>query len=120
MLAVSDKTRFVERALWNVDPFGCRPQSALMLAARITMPHFSVSATTSLPKAADEPESTAPAKSESRVFTLGSPRAALTSLLSLSTISTDVFLGAPKPSQVSEPRHDLRRSPVSAGEFATE
>jgi hypothetical protein len=76
-----------------------RPQSALMLAARITLPHFSVSSAISFPKSAGEPASTVPPRSASRDFILGSARARLISLLSLSTIPVGVFLGAPMPYQ---------------------
>ena len=41
-----------------------------------------------------------PPRSASRAFILGSARAALISLLSLSMISAGVFLGAPTPYQV--------------------
>src|SRR5262249_12626790 len=71
-----------------------RPQSALMLRARITLPHFSVSSAMCLPKSAGEPGSTVPPRSASRGFMLGPATPALISLLSLSTISTGVFLGA--------------------------
>src|SRR4051794_32723596 len=60
--------------------------SGLMLAARITCPHFSVSAAISLPKSAGVPKIAVPPKSASRAFILRSARAALISLLSLSTI----------------------------------
>src|SRR5262245_38821835 len=73
--------------------------SVLMLAARITLPHFSVSSAMSLPKSAGEPGSTAPPRSASRAFILGSARAALISLLRLSMISTGVPFGAPTPNQ---------------------
>ena len=63
----------------------------------ITLPHFSVSSAMSLPKSAGEPGITAPPSSASRAFIFGSARPALTSLLSFSTISADVFLGAPMP-----------------------
>src|SRR5262249_21403175 len=36
---------FAERDLWNIDSTADRPQSALMLRARMTLPHFSVSST---------------------------------------------------------------------------
>src|SRR6267154_5423186 len=80
----------------------CSPpvQSALMLAARITFPHFCVSSAISLPKSAAEPDSTMPPRSASRAFILGSARAALISLLSLAMISKGVFLGAPTPYHV--------------------
>src|SRR5262249_3740990 len=68
-----------------------------VLNGRITFAHFSLSSTTSFPKSAGEPGTTVPPRSASRAFTLGSARAALTSLLSLSTISAGVFLGAKRP-----------------------
>src|SRR5262249_15421005 len=71
--------------------------SGLMLAARITFAHFSVSSARSFPKSAGESASTSPPMSASRAFILGSASAALISLLSLSTISVGVFLGAPRP-----------------------
>src|SRR5262249_27285090 len=74
-----------------------QPQSALMLRARITLPHFSVSSAMSLPKSLDEPGSIVPARSARRAFILGSARAALISRLSLSTFSVGVFLGAAMP-----------------------
>src|SRR6516165_2925243 len=74
-----------------------RDHSALMLAARITLPHFSVSAAMNFPKSAGEPGRGVPPKSASRAFIFGSARAALISLLSFSTISAGVFLGAPTP-----------------------
>src|SRR5262249_32460175 len=76
------------------------PQSALMPVNLTTLPHFSVSSAISLPKSAGEPARTVPPRSASRVFMLGSARPALISLLSLSTISTGVFLGAPTPYHV--------------------
>ena len=59
----------------------CYP--TLMLAARITWPHFSVSSTMNLPKSAGEPTSVAPPKAASRALILGSVSAALVSSLSL-------------------------------------
>src|SRR3981081_2407691 len=76
-----------------------RRQFALMLAVRITLAHFSVSSASSLPKSAGEPGSTVTPKSTKRAVVLGSARAALSSLLSLLTISAGVFLGAPMPYQ---------------------
>jgi hypothetical protein len=73
--------------------------SGLMLAARITLPHFSVSSAISLPKSAGEPASTVPPRSAMRALILGSARPALISFLSLSMISMAVFLGAPRPNQ---------------------
>src|SRR5215470_5935790 len=74
---------FAERALRNIGSRLPR-QSALMLAARITLPHFSVSSAISLPKSAGEPGSTVPPRSASRALILGSARPALISVLSLS------------------------------------
>jgi hypothetical protein len=49
------------------------------------------------PKSAGVPGNTVPPKSASRAFNLGSARATLISLLSFSTISVGVFLGADPP-----------------------
>src|SRR5262249_40405626 len=76
-----------------------RPHSALILAVRITLPHFSVSSASSLAKSAGEPGSTVPPKSANSAFILGSPRAALISVLSLSPIPAAVSLAAPIPYQ---------------------
>ena len=73
-------------------PAATPTHSGLMFAARITLPHFSVSSAMNLPKSAGEPESTVPPRSAIRALILGSARPALISLLSLSTISTGVFL----------------------------
>jgi len=73
--------------------------SGLMLAARITLPHFSVSSAMSLPKSAGEPASVLPPDSAIRALILESARAALVSWLSLSMISAGVPLGAPRPNQ---------------------
>ena len=76
-----------------------RPHSALMLAARITLPHFSVSSAMSLPKSAGEPDERRAAQVGEPRLHLGVGEAALISLLSLSTISAGVFFGAPTPYQ---------------------
>src|SRR5439155_24645119 len=91
----ADMTALVSRneRLWNVR----RHHSALMPAARITLPHFSVSSAMSLPKSAGEPGRTVPPRSPNRAFILGSARPVLVSWLSFSTISVGVFLGAPRP-----------------------
>src|SRR6516165_6979733 len=88
------RTGFMEYA-----PRAHRSHYGLMLAAKITLPHFMVSSAISLAKSAGEPASTVPPRSASRDFILGSARAALISLLSLSAISVGVFLGAPMPYQ---------------------
>src|SRR5262245_64689246 len=67
------RSGLVQRALRNVGD-----QSGLMFAARTTLPHFSVSSATSLPKSAGEPTSGVPPRSASRVLILGSARPSLT------------------------------------------
>src|SRR5262249_56422912 len=79
--------------LWNLRPH----QSALAPENLTTLPHFSVSSAMSFPKSAGELKSGVPPRSASLAFILGSARAALISLLSLSTISVGVFFGAPIP-----------------------
>ena len=89
---------FAERELWNMN---IRP--ALVGSANLDMgrpdylAHFSVSSAMSFLKSAGEPASTSAPRSAIRAFILGSARAALISLLSLSTISAGVFSGAPMP-----------------------
>src|SRR5215831_19169184 len=73
--------------------------SGLMVAARTTLLHFSVSSAMSLPKSAGEPGSTVPPDSAIRALILGSVRAALVSWLSLSMTPAGVPLGAPRPNQ---------------------
>src|SRR6516164_1774940 len=87
---------FAERVLRNILPH-LRFQSALMPANLTALVHFSVSSAMSFPKPVGEPGSAVPPRSASRAFILGSTRAALISLLSLSMISAGVFLGAPTP-----------------------
>ena len=59
-----------------------------MLAARITLPHFSVSSAMSFPKSAGEPGKHRAAQvGKPRLMSLGSASAALISLLSLSMTS---------------------------------
>src|SRR5258707_9332946 len=77
-----------------------RPHSALMLRARMTLPHFSVSSAINLPKSAGESASTWPPRSASRALILGSASATLISLLSLSMTSAGVPVGAPTPYQL--------------------
>src|SRR5262249_51877551 len=71
--------------------------SGLMLAARITLPHFSTSSAMNLPKSEGIIGIGMPPKSSSRALIVGSARAALVSLLSLSMISAGGFLGATRP-----------------------
>ena len=81
--------------LWNV-PVVTECHSGLIFANLITLAHFSVSPTISLPKSVGDPASTVPPNSSCALI-LRSARPALVSLLSLSTISAGVFLGAPRP-----------------------
>jgi len=53
MASLRPVVRFAERTLRNISP-GRADHSALMLASRITLPHFSVSSASSLPKSAGE------------------------------------------------------------------
>ena len=62
-----------------------------------TLPHFSVSSATSLPKSLAEPGSIEAPSSRKRAFVFGSARIALTSRLSFSMISAGVPFGAPRP-----------------------
>src|SRR5262249_17926683 len=82
---------------------GRADHSGLMLAARITLPHFSVSSAMSLPKSAGVNASVVTPKSARRALNFGFARAALISLLSLSTISIGVPFDAPTPDQVLPP-----------------
>src|SRR5262249_33249459 len=84
--------------LWNIRLLK-QPHSGLMPANLITLAHFSVSSAISFPNSAGDPGSVTPPRSARRAFILGSWRAALTSLLSLSTISAGVAFGAPTPNQ---------------------
>src|SRR5262245_66217879 len=68
-------------------------QSALMLAARITLPHFSVSSAMNLPKSVGDIGIGTPPRSASRALIVGSARPALIASLSLSTISARRVLG---------------------------
>ena len=76
---------------------GVTDHSALMLAARITLPHFSVSSAMSLLKSAGEPASTRLPRSASCALIFRSASAVLISRLSLSMTSVGVFLGEPMP-----------------------
>ena len=75
------------------------PYSGFMLAVWTTFAYFSVSSAMNLPNSAGVIDIGTAPKSASRAFILGSARAALISLLSLSMISVGVFLGAPIPYQ---------------------
>src|SRR5262249_16808458 len=90
---------FARRTLRNIGS-GLLRHSGLMLAALITLLHFSVSSAISFPNSTGESASTSPPRSARRAFILGSARPALISLLSFSTISAGVVFGAPTPYQV--------------------
>src|SRR6516165_255726 len=77
---------FAERDVWNVS--SRLDHSGFAPANFTTLPHFSVSSAMSLPKSAGEPGSAVAPHSASRAFVLGSARAALISVLSLSTIGS--------------------------------
>ena len=87
---------------------GAVPHCSLMFAARITLPHFSVSSAMCLPNSAGELGNTELLNSASRAFVLGSARIAVVSLLSLSMISGDVFLAAARDhrGQEESDRHE--------------
>src|SRR5215831_12249088 len=70
-----------------------------MLAARITLAHFSVSSANSFPNSIGESGIGTLPSSASRALIFGSARPALISRLSFSTISLGVALGAPTPVQ---------------------
>src|SRR5712672_1780096 len=76
---------------------GRSDHSSLTLAARTTLPHFSVSSAMSLPKSAGEPPSAMPPSSASLALILGSARPAAISLLSFAMMSMGVFLGTHTP-----------------------
>src|SRR5215831_2953143 len=96
---ITSSPLFAERVLRNIGS-GLSRQFDLMLAPRITFPHLSVSSAMSLAKSAGEPASVVAPRSTNRALIFRSTRAALISLLSTSTISGGVFLGAPMPTQV--------------------
>jgi hypothetical protein len=70
---------------------------ALIFAARMTFPHFSVSSAMNFPNSAGVIGIGEEARSARRVLKFGSARAASISRLSLSMIAGAVFLGAPRP-----------------------
>src|SRR5262249_33765851 len=87
------------RRAWGIGSGPVYSHSGLILAARITLAHFSVSSAISLPKSAGEPRIRIPPRSASRALSLGSERPALISLLSFSTMSAGVPFGALTPYQ---------------------
>src|SRR5262249_37513827 len=91
---------FGERALWNIDSTVHRPHSGLMLAARITFAHFSVSSATNFPNSAGVIGMGSPASSARRACNFGSANTAFTAWFSFSTIVGGVPLGAAIPYQM--------------------
>src|SRR5262249_4473442 len=87
-----------------------RPHSGLMLAARITLPPFPVSAARSRSNSAGEPASTVPPRSTKRALILGSASAALISPIEL----VDNFRGSVLGCADAEQRNRL----VARHEFA--
>ena len=85
--------------LWNVADGLC--SSGLMLAARTTLPHFSVSSAMSFPKSAGEPGSTAPPRSASCALILGSARAGVDLVVELINDLGGRVPGAPMPNQAA-------------------
>src|SRR5262249_10128003 len=75
------------------------PESALSPETFAPLAPFPMSLAVNLPKSPGEPVNASTPMSASRVFILGSATPALISLLSLSTISFGVFLGAATPDQ---------------------
>src|SRR6266542_2305228 len=75
---------FAERELWNIGRKAIQSHCALMLAARITLLHFSVSLAINLPNSAGVAMNGVASASASRALIFGSARPALISLLSLS------------------------------------
>src|SRR5262249_58139376 len=73
--------------------------AALRPAVCTTLVHRSISAATNLAKSAGDPPNSRQPRSARRCRVLGSARPALISLLSLSTISGGVSLGAAMPYQ---------------------
>src|SRR5262245_52461444 len=92
--------RFEGLAVQLVDEIGVGfvLHCGLMFAARITLPHFSVSSVMTLPRSAGVPGNGVLPRSAKRAFSLGSARPALISMLSCRMISVDVPCGAPMPS----------------------
>src|SRR5712671_7434651 len=78
----------------------CHAHCSGMLASRITLAHFSVSSTIYFSNSAGDIGVGKLPRSARRALMVGSARAAFISLLSLSTISAGVFLGAPMPCHV--------------------
>src|SRR5882757_651485 len=76
---------------WSTYPSGFAPENLT------TLPHRSVSSARNLLKSLGEPAITAPPRPANRVIIRGAERPALISLLSVSMISSGVFVGTPNP-----------------------
>src|SRR5258708_18259592 len=87
-----------------------------MWAARITLPHFSVSAAMNLPKSAGVPVSAVRPRSAKRALMPGLAKPALISLLSFSMISAGSFDDLLRPLQGRLADGEAR--PLGAGEVA--
>src|SRR5262245_32164133 len=83
----------------GVTEYPGRDYSGLMLAARITLAHFSVSSTMSWPNAPGLIGIGSPPSSTNCALIFRSASAVLISLLSLSMTSVGVLLGEPRPDQ---------------------
>src|SRR5262245_64191102 len=92
------RSGLVERALRNIR-WRTR-YSGLMLAARITFAHFSVSSATNFPNSAGVIGMGSPASSARRACNFGSANTAFTAWFSFSTIVGGVPLGAAIPYQM--------------------
>src|SRR5262245_47333036 len=101
---------FAERALRNIRLMF---HSALMLAARITLPHFSISAAMSFPKSAGEPVSTVPPRSEIRAFNdrLGADVGAATRAV----FYDELLAEPPREPRSDEPRKNVGQSAGGRG-----
>src|SRR5262245_1987660 len=90
------KMDFAEREIREYLPAS---YSALRLAARITLPHFSISPATKVLNLSGVFATAVAPKSAKRALMSEFANPAFVSLLSLSTISIGVFLGTPTPFQ---------------------
>src|SRR5262245_59489798 len=88
------------RIQFSVHTGSGRRHSGLILPARTTLAHFSISSTISFPQSAGEPGSVHAPISASRALSFGSASPALISWFNLSTMSAGVFLGAHTPFHV--------------------
>src|SRR5262249_57101601 len=84
-----------------------RHYSALMLAARITLPHFSVSSAMSFSNSAGDIGIGTLPSSARRALIFSAARAALISLVSVTPISSDVPFVAPMPCHVLASQPEL-------------